>query len=123
VGEWALQWSWQTGATVPNGAFGVAQTVSIPSCCVGPLMNLSFAILNPDNACTIIFYDNLGGGELTEALNLGVNGVELRSEWFPYDQFITFGTEQEFELQVLIECQPPASDIWIGLISLNPADY
>jgi hypothetical protein len=89
----------------------------------GPLMNLTFAILNPDNVCNIIFYDNLRGGELTEALNLGVNGVDLHSEWFQYDQFITFGTAQEFELQVLIECQPPASDIWIDLISLNPADY
>jgi hypothetical protein len=83
-------------------------------------MNLTFAILNPGSIRNIDIYDSVGGGPLARVLALNLN---VQPEWFQYEQFITFGTAQEFELQVLITCQPPASDIWIDLISLNPAIF
>jgi hypothetical protein len=120
-GQWALEFSWPANA-VHTQEFGIYQNVSIPSCCIGPMMILNFAFLNLGNTCAVSLYWNV----ITPAQPSGQLGsvpeesftMNAVSAWQVFSISWEFQTQQDFQIEILLSCENN-SPVYIDNVRLD----
>jgi hypothetical protein len=121
IGEWALEFSWDEGV-LPEQQVGIYQSVSIPSCCVGPQLQLEWAILSPANTCTFSLYWNV----ILPSNPTGQIGTVPEEQytispdpgWSVEDVNWSFEVEQEFQVEMLLACTT-SDPVWINFVNLG----
>jgi hypothetical protein len=122
VNEWALEYSWSNN---PSQDVGIYQSVPIPSCCFGPQLELSWAVLSPANTCIIRLYWNVIFPAFPSGQLASVPWVTYTvlpgGGWQPDSLTWSFGSSQpDFQMEILVSCQN-TSPVWIDLVTVNPA--
>lgn len=120
-GHWALEFSWPLN-TVPYQEVGIYQTVPIPSCCIGPTLTLSWALLTELNTCTVNLYWNV----ITPAQPSGQIGnvpeekftITPEPSWQTFQNSWSFETQQDFQIELLLSCTT-SDPVWIDMVSLG----
>ena len=103
---------------------GIYQSVPIPSCCFGPQLELSWAILSPENTCEFSLYWNVifpsqQSGQIPafpwEAYEF-TPGNEWQNNWisWSFDE-----VQDDLQVEILLACAN-SSPVWIDLVAVNP---
>ncbi|KAE9374092.1 hypothetical protein N431DRAFT_464382 [Stipitochalara longipes BDJ] len=119
-GEWALEFAW---SSTPSQQVGIYQSQPIPSCCFGPQLELSWAVLSPANTCLFSLYWNVmfpafQSGQIPSIPWVSFS-VTPGSTWQTSDLTWDFGYSQaDFQREILFSCQN-TSPIWIDGVAMS----
>jgi hypothetical protein len=120
-GQWALEFSWPAN-TAPAQEVGIYQSVPIPSCCSGPQLTLSWALLTKSNTCTVSLFWNV----ITPAQPSGQIGsvpeekftIIGNPEWQAFSNTWSFEAQQDFQVELLLACTT-SDPVWIDMMTLG----